>query len=537
MSRPLLLLPLVLLGAAASAEILHVDGVRGSDARGNGSRGRPLASIEAAIEVAVPGDEVRVAPGVYAEAVVMKAGVDLRGSGPDQTTIDAATLGLAPAVTCASNALLAGFAIVDPRAFIVQGAVDCSNGASPEIAFNRIEAPARIGILLPHGCVSCPTPWIHHNTIRGGLLGVTGGFPGRIVGWGQPIIEDNEIVGGGDTISLAVPEDGSGAVVQRNVLHGRVRVGPPSFGAVGIPVLISDNLFLPSDRGFPFFPDVSGLVVLTNRFLPFDPGELDATIVNNTFFGTGGIDIEGGDATIANNVLVRGSRGVSVTEFARVVLRANDVFANVGGEGRPQDTDYVGLPDPTGIDGNLSVDPAFADPLYRDFRPGPGSPLVDAGSDSDVVSSLDVDGDARVADGDGDGIKRVDIGAQEIQPGEVALPRLVVAVDVLPHRNPNVLPRARLVHGRAPLALAILSADGFDPVDDVDRASLQLGSASARGCHGQHVDRDGVPDLVCQFGTSPPAMTEGSEVVEVCVEGSTQEGRALSGCDSIVVRR
>jgi hypothetical protein len=112
-----------------------------------------------------------------------------------------------------------------------------------------------------------------------------------------------------------------------------------------------------------------------------------------------------------------------------------------------------------------------------------------------------------------------------------------VEVDVLPHRNPNVLPRARLVHGRAPLALAILSAEGFDPVDDVDRASLQIDSESAHACRGQHVDRDGVPDLVCQFGTNPLLTTDGSEVVEVCVEGSTWARRALGGCDRIEVRR
>jgi hypothetical protein len=49
----------------------------------------------------------------------------------------------------------------------------------------------------------------------------------------------------------------------------------------------------------------------------------------------------------------------------------NDVWNNVGGG-------YRDIDDLTGIDGNISLDPAFADSL--DFRLLEGSPAIDAGN-------------------------------------------------------------------------------------------------------------------------------------------------------------
>jgi hypothetical protein len=48
-----------------------------------------FATIQAAIDSAFPGDTVRVGPGTYTEFLVMRPGVRLRGSGADQTILDA----------------------------------------------------------------------------------------------------------------------------------------------------------------------------------------------------------------------------------------------------------------------------------------------------------------------------------------------------------------------------------------------------------------------------------------------------------------
>jgi hypothetical protein len=60
-------------------------------------------------------------------------------------------------------------------------------------------------------------------------------------------------------------------------------------------------------------------------------------------------------------------------------------------------------------------DAGFVDPANGDFRLGAGSPLVDRG-DPDVAQGLDIDGNPLVADGNGDGFARRDLGAFELQP-------------------------------------------------------------------------------------------------------------------------
>jgi hypothetical protein len=60
-------------------------------------------------------------------------------------------------------------------------------------------------------------------------------------------------------------------------------------------------------------------------------------------------------------------------------------------------------------------DAQFADPANGDYRLRFGSPLVDKG-DPDVAQGLDLEGSALVADGNGDGFARRDIGAFELQP-------------------------------------------------------------------------------------------------------------------------
>jgi hypothetical protein len=60
-------------------------------------------------------------------------------------------------------------------------------------------------------------------------------------------------------------------------------------------------------------------------------------------------------------------------------------------------------------------DGGFADPSNGDYRLRVGSPLVDRG-DPDAPQGLDLDGNALVADGNGDGFARRDLGAFELQP-------------------------------------------------------------------------------------------------------------------------
>jgi hypothetical protein len=83
------------------------------------------------------------------------------------------------------------------------------------------------------------------------------------------------------------------------------------------------------------------------------------------------------------------------------------------------DYDPSGISPPSGANASINIanvsnvgNAGFADPANGDFHLLPGSPLVDAG-DPATAQGLDLDGNPLVADGDGDGSARRDIGAFE----------------------------------------------------------------------------------------------------------------------------
>ncbi len=99
------------------------------------------------------------------------------------------------------------------------------------------------------------------------------------------------------------------------------------------------------------------------------------TLVGNQSDATGGLGVQdAGDLTVANTI-VADSGGVGVmtdgSEFAAWAY--NDVVGSAV-------VDYSMIDDPTGTDGNLSVDPAFVDVDAGDLRLDAGSPCIDAGS-------------------------------------------------------------------------------------------------------------------------------------------------------------
>jgi parallel beta-helix repeat protein len=100
-----------------------------------------------------------------------------------------------------------------------------------------------------------------------------------------------------------------------------------------------------------------------------NPQVINNTICDNSW---GGISIiTGSDPYIKNNIFCNNvSYGVHVAS-ASCDVSYNDVFGHA--------ENYVGIPDQTDINGNISADPLFENPSAGDYHLTAGSPCIDAG--------------------------------------------------------------------------------------------------------------------------------------------------------------
>lgn len=80
------------------------------------------------------------------------------------------------------------------------------------------------------------------------------------------------------------------------------------------------------------------------------------------------------------------------------------------------------------LDGS-AVTPLFVDAAAGDYRPAPGSPVIEAGDPATDTSSRAVDagGAVRFVDADGDGGDTIDLGAYEFQPSAPTVPAITAS--------------------------------------------------------------------------------------------------------------
>ena len=132
-------------------------------------------------------------------------------------------------------------------------------------------------------------------------------------------------------------------------------------------------------------------------------------VTNNTVVGNNGTGISWITTypIIQNNLVAYNSRGLEQgdSQSAPQALRNNCVYGNELWE---KNTNYNGLADQTGINGNISADPKMANYKIGNFHLQTGSPCIDAGYSAAIGNGwTDIDGQARIIG------NAVDIGADE----------------------------------------------------------------------------------------------------------------------------
>jgi len=169
------------------------------------------------------------------------------------------------------------------------------------------------------------------------------------------------------------------------------------------------------------------------------------TITNNVITSNDGggsmgsaIGCYSGSPVIQNNVIMSHVAGAIWSDTNGPVVRNNDFYRNRSYDYYEHELDSS----------NLRVLPSFVDSANNDYHLKPGSPLLDAGLNTNCPP-VDRDGYARPTDADGNGTCNCDIGAYESPAALVAIKRnysLVDAVTLGGVRVTAVFPNQRMVY-------------------------------------------------------------------------------------------
>ena len=345
----------------------------------------PKATIQAALDAtdSVEGDQVVLADGIYTGTG--NKDLDFRGKAitvgsaggnPDACVIDCRNSGRGFYFHSGEThaAVVTGLTIKNGNPYggaaSSSGAGIYCSGASPSIINNVITHNRCMsgdyggGIYI----TSCSSPIIANNRITHNMM--FGGGAGLCLNSSSPLIINNTIIG---NISL---EDRGGGLFLDNA--------SPTIA----------NNTIASNGAFH-----GGGLYLENS----SPTLLNNTIVTNDSYLGAGLYLKSSAPTIANSIIAFNSSGIyRIDGDDDPVLRYNCIFGNAL-------FDFDGLPDPTGTDGNISVDPLLADRSFSNQHIQSTSPCVNAGANADVLGDFDIDGQPRIQPPGG----IVDIGADE----------------------------------------------------------------------------------------------------------------------------
>ncbi|MCA9972773.1 MAG: right-handed parallel beta-helix repeat-containing protein [Anaerolineales bacterium] len=441
--------PLVDMGAyeaAALAGDVLVDRAGGVDAPDCGRGPNPACrTIPYAVSsVAAAGDRVLVMPGVYTESVTLQPGVDVVGlHGPALTVIDGE--GVRGPLVIASGAVfspavtLQGLTIRRGSAPVVGGGVQVHDGARVVISdtwlVSNTAATLDGGISVRDGgahltlvnsvlrdnqnsalWVSAGTAVVSGCTFEHNQGGSWGGaiaaeanstltvhdthFAGNSAGYGGAIVASETaltLTASRFYSNTAVSQGGAlfvhaNSAVLAHHNHFAGNAGGGSGGAIEIAAsggLLENNVLLRSAGAQVQIRDGA-----------------DVTLRHNTLVGDGGGDgirlLAGAQPVIANNLLTAHDVGITASGVVTPLLSHNLLWAHATAA-------YQQVA--PGV-GDLQRDPDLLAQTPDDVRLGVCSWAVDQGDNAQGAGD-DYEGEARPVDGDGDGVARVDIGADE----------------------------------------------------------------------------------------------------------------------------
>jgi hypothetical protein len=382
-------------------------------------------TIQQAIDIAANGDVVLVAPGTYYENIsVQKKLITVKSEqGPELTTIDGQNR--TQSVVTLESGLLSGFTITNGNASFGGGI--WIEGATPRVENNFITNNRACGgagiIIVGNGAPNFPGPAIVDNEIRGnsttgcGLESGGGGiFVSDVTG---VLISGNKIIA-----NSASPTDLGGGILIRgqsalvitdNVIAenlalygGGIFMRPSTFSASRI----EQNLIIrnQASAGGGIIAGLGGGERFNNNTI----ADNDAAQGSGLYFAENSFST----SFFTNNVIVapqsQNAVDCVISSKSLVSFAFNNVFSPYGVAYAPS----CGLKD---FPDNISLDPKFFDPAAGNFQLRFGSPSIDTGTN--LVHGLpltDLNGDARIFDGDGNGVAVIDMGAYEYNGRPIA---------------------------------------------------------------------------------------------------------------------
>jgi hypothetical protein len=246
-------------------------------------------------------------------------------------------------------------------------------------------------------------------------------------------LEDSSVTLGSGQQTWAVRFHTGGGTVRRSLLTGRTGV-VSNYGGT-----IERSRLTGTSDGVQAYRSVTAIAGSVIRFGAGGAGIAasvqsgsDTTVDADgvTIVGPGLPDTRG--ATVSTFLAPAQNAGISLTNsIIRGVEAALTPGAPPGGTGQAKVSATYSDYDPSGNyenGANASISKAnvsnvgeagFVNAAGGDYRLLPTSPLIDIG-DPTTAPGLDLDGNALVADGNGDGDARRDLGAFELQPGQGA---------------------------------------------------------------------------------------------------------------------